>query len=59
MNVGGVSKACKSSVIPIAILGFSGKRVSNTLVIYLRDGDSPLKNGLIPDGHEGAKAILM
>jgi hypothetical protein len=37
--------------------GGSGKRVSNTLVTYLEDGDSPEKSGLIPDGNGGSYDI--
>ena len=59
MNAGGVSKACKSN----GAIGFartllhSGKRVSNTLVTYLEDGDSSAKAGLIPDGNGGTQVI--
>ena len=35
----------------------SGKRVSNTLVTYLEDGDSSAKAGLIPDGNAGTQVI--
>ena len=59
MNAGGVSKACKSSDVSPARGITSGKRVSNTLVTYLRDGHNPAKAGLIPDGHEGSSDILM
>ncbi len=54
MNVGGVSKACKSND-PI-YFGFwdSGKRVRNTSVIYLEDGYNFAKAKLIPDGNGGA-----
>jgi len=51
MNAGGVSKACKScgesdfARFPI----HSGKRVSNTLVTYLKVRHNPAKAGLIPD----------
>ena len=60
MNAGGVSKACKSNVsFMTSVLELSGKRESNTLVTYLRDGDSPPKGGLKPDSHEGTQVILM
>ncbi len=36
---------------------FSGKRVSNTLVTYLQDGDSSPKGELIPDGNAGTQVI--
>ena len=45
MNAGGMFKACKSN----APFGGSGKRVSNTLVIYPKDRNNPRKLGLIPD----------
>ena len=59
MNAGGVFKACKSNGILSARVKSSGKRVSNTLVTCLQDGDSLPKGELIPDGHEGSKDILM
>ncbi len=61
MNAGGVAKACKSCghSLEFTLDYDSGKRVSNTLVTYLRDGDNSAKAGLIPDGHEGTKVILM
>ncbi len=34
----------------------SGERVSNTQIIYLQLGDSPSKDGLIPDGPARVKA---
>ena len=36
----------------------TGKRVSNTLVTYLQDGDSPAKAGLIPDSHRRTYVFL-
>ena len=45
MNAGGVSKACKSN----DPFGGSGKRVSNTLVIYLKDENNLPKGELILD----------
>ena len=51
MNAGGVSKACKSYGL-VARLN-SGKRVRNTLVTYLEDGDNPAKAGIIPDNNGG------
>jgi len=35
----------------------SGKRVSNTLVTYLRDGHNPPKGGLIADENAGTYVI--
>ena len=53
MNVGGVTKACKSNG-PI-YFGFwaSGKRVRNTSVICPEDGYNFAKAKLIPDGNGG------
>ena len=50
MNAGGVSKACKSSgSFSVAILEMvSGKRVRNTLAIYLAVGHNTAKAVLIP-----------
>ena len=61
MNAGGVSKACKSNGAGVfaRIFLHSGKRVSNTLVIYPWDGYNLPKGELMSDGHEGAQAILM
>ena len=50
MNAGGVSKACKSyELFFVAIQKIvSGKRVRNTLAIYLAIGDNLSKDELIP-----------
>jgi len=45
MNAGGVSKACKSN--GPAARQDSGKRVSNTLVIYREEEYNSSKDGLI------------
>ena len=42
-----MDKACKSN--DRALGHDSGKRVSNTLVTYLKDGHNPPKGELIPD----------
>ena len=49
MNAGGVTKACKSNDHLFFGTDGSGKRVSNTLVTYLKDRDNLGKPGLIPD----------
>ena len=51
MNAGGVTKACKSNgqVDSARIWLDSGKRVSNTLVTYLKVQHNPAKAGLILD----------
>ena len=51
MNAGGVSKACKSNVVAI----LHGKRESNTLAIYLKDGDNLAKARVILDSIKGLK----
>ena len=53
MNVGGVSKACKSNDSCLAISENSGKRVRNTSVICLEDGYNSAKAELIPDSNGG------
>ncbi len=47
MNAGGVTKACKSNGLVLAL--DSGKRVSNTLVTYLHLGHNSKKFELIAD----------
>ena len=49
MNAGGVTKACKSN----EHFGASGKRVRNTLVIYLEVVNNPPKGELIHDRNGG------
>ncbi len=50
MNAGGVLNTCKSHEnAPACRSQYSGARVSNAWVIYLRLGDNPSKGGLIPD----------
>ena len=49
MNAGGVPNTCKSSDEAPFGEYISGGRVSNTWVIYLKDGDNSWKQELIPD----------
>ena len=51
MNAGGVAKACKSydHFESARICSGSGKRVSNTLVTYLKVRHNVPKGTLIPD----------
>ncbi len=48
MNASGRLNTCKSKGNMVAILMTTGARVRNTYATYLKLGDSPSKEGLIP-----------
>ena len=50
MNASGRPNTCKSNEIEELALHESGARVRNAYAIYLLQGDSPEKFGLIPHG---------
>ena len=60
MNAGDVFKACKSNAKLIVAIQLTrhGKRVRNTLIIYLGDENNSAKAEIILDISEGAYAIL-
>jgi hypothetical protein len=59
MNAGGVPNTCKSNAYIGAILGASGRRVSNAWIIYLRMGNILPKGRAIPHNMARASALAI
>ena len=60
MNAGGVPNTCKShEKVPACWGEYSGARVSNAWVIYLRIGDNTAKAVLIPNDIPGTPVLVI